>query len=56
MGMQAQPIMNLEEMLNAVPEEVKGSDGCPSKDLHDDDAGFILEDGTMAFDDQSGPR
>ena len=54
LGMQAQPIMNLEDMLSAVPKEIKGTDGCPSKDLHDDDAGFILEDGTMAFDDQSG--
>ena len=46
--------MNLEEMVSALPEEMKGNGGCPSKELHEDEAGYMLPDGTVAFDDQSG--
>ena len=46
--------MNLEEMMDALPEELKNGSGCPSKDLHDDDSGYMLKDGTVAFDDQAG--
>ena len=54
LGLKAEPIMSLEEMIDALPEELKHDGGCPSKALHDDDAGYELSDGTVAFDDQSG--
>ena len=54
LGLRAEPLMNIEEMMDALPEELKNGTGCPSKDLHDDDGGYTLEDGTVAFDDQSG--
>ena len=40
--------------MSALPEELKGDDVCPSKELHEDEAGYVLSDGTVAFDDQSG--
>ena len=53
LGMKAEPLMTLEEMFAVMPENLKDVSKCPSGELHEDDAGYVLEDGTVAFDDQS---
>jgi len=45
--------MTLEEMFAVMPENLKDVSKCPSGELHEDDAGYVLGDGTVAFDDQS---
>lgn len=54
LGLVAIPTMSLEEML--VVESPGERTGSPSDDLHEADAGYTMEDGTVAFDDQSGGR
>ncbi|MBN71658.1 MAG: hypothetical protein CME32_20555 [Gimesia sp.] len=52
LGMLAIPAMSLEEMMTVVPSEV--ATGNPSEDLHENEGQWRLNDGTVAFDDQSG--
>ena len=63
LGMTSEPLMSLQEMQRAVPSEK--STGDPSKDLHESEGEFMaftmknefmLLDGTVAYDDQSGAR
>ena len=63
LGMTSEPLMSLQEMQKAVPSE-EGT-GDPSKDLHESEGEimtftmkneFMLLDGTVAYDDQSGAR
>ena len=62
-GMTSEPLMSLQEMQKAVPSEAGTGD--PSKDLHESEGEimtftmkneFMLLDGTVAYDDQSGAR
>ena len=52
LGMRSEPIMSLEEMMTVVPENLR--DGDPSNDLHVHEDEYVLGDGTVAWDDQSG--
>ena len=63
LGMTSEPIMSLQEMQRAVPNEM--DTGNPSKDLHESEGEiitfpmrneFVLSDETVAYDDQSGAR
>ena len=50
LGLRAEPLMSLEAMSAVSP----GLEGDPSKELHEDTSEYTLEDGTVAWDDQSG--
>ena len=52
MGLKSEPIMSLSEMVDSVPESLRTGD--PSRDLHEHEDEYQLDDGTVAFDDQSG--
>ena len=50
LGLRAEPLMSIEAMSAVTP----GSDGDPSRELHEDITEYMLGDGTVAWDDQSG--
>ena len=54
MGLRNEPFMTVAEMRRIVPGEFDTGD--PGRDLHDmePEGEYVLTDGTMAYDDQSG--
>ena len=53
LGLKSEPLMSVEVMNETVPVELRT--GNPSSDLHEDDGdGFVMADGTIATDDQTG--
>ena len=54
LGMKSEPVMNIDVILSINAQAAQ--DGGPSQELHDNDPEYILEDGTIAMDDQTGVR